>query len=153
MVAYNFKDTFAGAVRNGTKHLTMRAPRRRPARHARVGDDLQLTIKARTAGITPLLAKPVCTVTAVVVLAPDGVRRVLDVTTRPGDVRAEGIAMVLRAAENGGADAARWRDVLARLDGFPDYAALYAWHRDNGTAVGKEAGGVIRRTLIGWTAH
>lgn len=153
MVAYNFQEQFAGAVRNGTKHLTLRAPRKGRARHARLGEVLQLTVRARTKNVTPLLTQPICTFRADVVLAPEGIRRVLNPEARAGDGRAEGLLRLVQAAENGSPDAAKWRDAFAKLDGFADYASMYAWHRDSGRDEGKEAGGVIRRALIGWTAH
>lgn len=145
MVAYNFKAAFAPPVTSGEKVLTMRRPRNGRARHARIGDVLQLTTGARTKK-RQVLATPTCALRATVVLGPDTVVRVLDAVT-DGSVRAQGIAMLLAQAEQGSPEAARWSDALAKLDGFTDYAAMYAWHASDDQVAD---GGRVTRELIGW---
>lgn len=152
MVAYNFKPEFAGAVGNGTKHLTMREPRAERAPHARVGQALQLSTGARTKAYRLLLANPVCVLRARVILGPNGVVRVLDPVS-DGGARADGIARLLAAAEQGSHDAGYWSDALGRLDGFADYAALYAWHRANSKKAKPDADGHMVRDLIAWAAR
>jgi hypothetical protein len=147
MVAYNFKAEFAPPVVSGEKPLTMRRARKGNARHARVGDTLQLSTGARTKN-RRVLATPTCTLRATVVLGPDTVVRVLDVAT-DGTVRSQGIAMLLAQAEQGSPDAKRWSDALAKLDGFADYAAMYAWHVSDDHP---GADGRVTRELIGWGA-
>lgn len=151
MVAYNFKAQFAGAVSNGQKHVTLREPRAGRSRHARVGDALQLTTGARTKAVRRLLTDPRCILRARLVLGPQGVVRVTEVAA-DASPRAQGVAMLLAQAEQGAPEAARWGDALARLDGFDDYAALYAWHRDNGAKAAPDKAGRVVRELIGWAA-
>lgn len=48
MVAYSFMTQFQQPILQGTKQHTLRAPRSGRARHARVGDELQLYVGLRT---------------------------------------------------------------------------------------------------------
>lgn len=144
---YNFKPDFASAVASGEKSVTLRAPRKGRSRHARVGDALQLSQGARTKAYR-LLAETPCILRATVVLGPTGVVRVIDATTDKSP-RAAGLAMLLNQAEQGAPEAARWSDALARLDGFPDYAAMWAWHSADDGAL---QDGRVTRELIGWGA-
>ena len=48
MVAYSFMEQFQRPILQGTKRHTLRAPRTGRARHARVGDELQLYFGLRT---------------------------------------------------------------------------------------------------------
>lgn len=152
MVAYNFQTRFAGAVSNGQKHLTLRAPRGGRSRHARVGEPVQLYTGMRTPACRALLSSPTCILRARVVLGPECVVRVTDPVAQAGSIRAQGIAMLLAQAEQGNPEAARWSDALARLDGFDDYAAMYAWHADSEGRTKLDASGYITRELIGWAA-
>lgn len=152
MVAYNFKAEFAGAVSNGQKHLTLREPRAGRSRHARVGEPVQLTTGARSKAVRRLLSDPRCILRAHVVLGPLGVVRVRDIVAAEGSTRAQGVAMLLAQAEQGSPEAARWSNALGKLDGFDDYAGLYAWHAANGAKAGPDAAGYLERELIGWAA-
>ena len=151
MVAYNLKPEFGSAVTKGEKPLTMREPRSGRSRHARVGDTLQLTTYGRTKK-RKVLMTPACTLRARLFLGPTGVVRVLDVATAPGNVKAQGVAMLLAQAEQGAPEAARWGDALAATDGFKDYAAMYAWHVANSAKAKPDAAGLVERDLIGWMA-
>jgi len=148
MVAYNFQPGFAKPITSGEKHLTMREPRAGRSRHARVGEALQLTTYGRTKKRRQL-GENTCILTAHVVLGPQGLVRVTDIKA-DGSTRAGGISLLLTAAEQGSPDAARWGDAFAKLDGFKDYATLYAWHAANGTKFKPDADGRVVRDLIAW---
>jgi len=154
MVQYNFKPEHAPGVTKGTKLLTMREPRQPGSRHARLGDALQLTTLGRTKKrrvLTTADGRPAtCTLRATVVLGPNGVVRVTDAQAGTDSIKAQGIAMLLAQAEQGSAEADRWANALAVLDGFPDYPALYAWHAANGARFKPDANGYVSRELIGW---
>jgi len=57
MVAYSFKKRFAPLIADGRKTQTIRAGR---ARHARVGELVQLYVGMRTSGCLKIIPDPVC---------------------------------------------------------------------------------------------
>ena len=99
MVTLNFSPEFAGPVERREKFQTIRQTRR-----AKVGDRFQLYTGQRTAECRKLSdVDPVCTLVTYVAIRPD-YPTVGNVNDHPRD-----------------------RDEFARLDGFPDYAALHRW--------------------------
>lgn len=83
-----------------------------------------------------------CALRAKVVLTPGGLLRVTDIRNAPDG---EGLANLLRAAEQGAPAADRWREDLAGALGHASWDDLYARER---ARAGR--GGKIVREVIGW---
>lgn len=112
MVALNFSPQFADDVERRVKTCSIRITRR-----ANVGDRLQLFTGQRTKECRKLSAEdPVCVRVEHVAIRPHSLT-IGDRTQTPDE-----------------------RDAFAKLDGFPDYAAMHAWFSDR----------YSRRTFIGW---
>lgn len=110
MVAYSFKERFAGLVEIGAKTQTIRGQR---DRHARVGEQVQLYTGMRTSKCR-LLARGECIDVAPVriVYGADGFVRI------GAD---EGVQEECRG---------KARDTFAKADGFKDWDEMRDWFQD-----------------------
>lgn len=127
MVAYSFRKPFAPKIEDGSKHHTLRGPRRR---HAREGETLQLYTGMRTKACR-LVATKTCTQVC-------GVR--LDFGWREAPVVVFAIAELAslglgRPADGPGGAPCRVGPMapvvdvqaFARADGFPSFGAMARW--------------------------
>lgn len=118
MVAYNFQTCFADAVSNGQKRQTIRALRK-DNRHAKPGDRLQLYTGMRTKHCRKLIdPDPICACVETITIHAKGIRH------------ADGHACMNP-------------DVVARRDGFADFAEMADWF-------GKTHGLPFTGALIQW---
>lgn len=138
MTAYSFQAGFAGDVESGRKPLTLRRDRRPPARHAEPGEEVRLWTGLRTKRAR-LLGIGIATLRAPLLLHAGGFMPAGDeIAPAPRANR-----RLMAALITGDANA------LARLDGFPDWPAAWAWHDSNRDARdGRRR--MILRVLISW---
>ena len=105
MTAYNFTAQFSFLVESGEKSQTIRKERRRHARHARVGEPVQLYVGQRTKQCRKLVdPDPICTMNTYCAIREDGI-------TLGNHPRVH-------------------LDEFARRDGFDSFLGLKAWFRD-----------------------
>jgi hypothetical protein len=157
MPAYIFPQAHFDGLEAGRQRLAFQAPRNAgsSAPHADLGGVVRLSTGAHGGARRQILPARVCILRATVVILPDALTRVIDLRWRERDEHtdaAEQLARFVQTAEHGvgGADTAAALDTLARLAGFADWPALYAYnsHRDHRGR--PEADSRVTRELIGW---
>lgn len=128
MVAYSFNRRFEDAIKTGLKTQTIRAAR---ARHARVGEFVQLYCGMRTSACRRLLPDVVCTAVMRVVITFDAGTPALI-----GRIETDGVRV-------------RHLDDFARRDGFRDLADMSAFWREAHPEAVRDG---FRGVLIEWKA-
>ena len=131
MVAYSFKRQFAEPIILETKGGTIRATGKR--RHARPGEEIQCYTAMRTKHCR-LITRKTCLETAPIRLSFSDDRIVL------GSLSNLELPRVAPRELAGG----RRLDVFARFDGFPDWAALRAFWREEHEALRRWRGVHVR---------
>lgn len=158
MAAYLFAREHGPALRDGRQRMTLAAPRidKPSSGHADLGDQVQLALSARGDKRRERVADRRCILRAAVVITPDALVRIVDLRFHERDehtARAEGIARILRQAEQGAASASpRTRNFVAKLAGFRSWKALYEWNAHPDRRGRPDEAGRVTREIIGWAA-
>lgn len=137
MVALSFLPRFAPLVTARTKVLTLRKPRRAPARLPRVGETVSLWTNWRTPEATCLgTARTV--VRCTVLFDAKGPRTPLDLVVLEDEPGTNRVLAQLGAGA----------DVFARADGFENWAEAWAWHEAHADRT--RSWTLLERELVGW---
>lgn len=129
MVAYSFKKRFVPLIESGAKAQTIRGTR---ARHARVGEPVQLFFGMRTKQCRKIIPDPVCTFVGKIKI--DFMISQIGIW---GPVVGETTSLTLLFGPA--------LDPFAQADGFEDWADMrFFWRKEYGASV------LFQGTLIKW---
>lgn len=147
MIAYGFQPQFESDVANGLKPLTLRRPRKPPARHAAVGEMIGLWVNMRTPAAR-MFATGCVAVHALTLIDGSGIKRIQGFA-EPGMRKAPARLASPALAKLHQAITGRDSDAIARLDGFADWRAAWAFHDGNRSEAEIDAPHLMRH-LIAW---
>jgi hypothetical protein len=152
MPALNFQAQFAPMIESGAKVLTMRVPRKdgRFPCPLDAPNPLRLYTGLRQRGARLLLEVPSPVVVATVTFDATGYRWAA-MTAHGPLARPMPMALQVLRDWQGSRNAVQGyrrevNQVLARVDGFDTWEALWAWHEANGL----DDRGMATRDLVGW---
>jgi hypothetical protein len=158
MPVYVVTPQVADAIADGRARILL-APARNGERngHAACADDVFVDTVGANFGGRRRLRESVCIFRASVVLTAGGPARIVDPRYRERNAHtteAEGIHWTLQAAEAGAPNAGpAANDALARLAGFRDYAALWAYVTDKDRRQPDDTPTRVQREVVGWAVE